>query len=61
MNTRDEEFGETRLDAALAARSSDPAQALLDGLTTEVLAFCGAARPGDDMTLVVVDRTAGGR
>jgi serine phosphatase RsbU (regulator of sigma subunit) len=55
-NTNDEEFGETRLEAALASRRSDAPQTLLDGLTTEVLAFCGAARPGDDMTLVVVDR-----
>jgi serine phosphatase RsbU (regulator of sigma subunit) len=57
-NPRDEEFGEARLDATLAARRADPPEALLEGLTTEVLAFCGGARPGDDMTLVVVDRTA---
>ena len=55
-NPREEEFGETRLDAALTARRADPAETLLEGLTGEVLAFCGAARPGDDMTLVVVDR-----
>jgi serine phosphatase RsbU (regulator of sigma subunit) len=55
-NPRDEEFGEARLDAALSARRADAAEALLQGLTGEVLAFCGAARPGDDMTLVVVDR-----
>jgi hypothetical protein len=57
-NPRDEEFGEARLDAVLTARRSDPAETLLEGLTSEVLGFCGAARPGDDMTLVVVDRTA---
>lgn len=57
-NPRDEEFGEARLDAVLTARRTDAAETLLEGLTSEVLAFCGAARPGDDMTLVVVDRTA---
>ncbi|HET9314338.1 MAG TPA: PP2C family protein-serine/threonine phosphatase, partial [Vicinamibacteria bacterium] len=57
-NPREEEFGEARLDAVLTARRGDAAEALLEGLTSEVLGFCGAARPSDDMTLVVVDRTA---
>ena len=56
-NESDVEYGEARLTAFAAARREVDALALVDGLVAEVLAFCGAARPADDMTILCVERT----
>jgi serine phosphatase RsbU (regulator of sigma subunit) len=55
-NARDQEFGEERLSAWIEANRDEPGRRLLDGVIAEVLHFCGAARPRDDMTLMSVAR-----
>jgi hypothetical protein len=56
-NARDQEFGEERLSAWIEANRDEPGRRLLDGVIAEVLHFCGAARPRDDMTLMSVARS----
>jgi serine phosphatase RsbU (regulator of sigma subunit) len=58
FNTSEEEFGEGRLEAYLDANRSLGSDPLIQGLVRDVLAFCGAERPRDDITLVAVDRAA---
>jgi sigma-B regulation protein RsbU (phosphoserine phosphatase) len=53
---KDEEYGETRLQAYLEAQREAPQRALVDGVIANVLLFCGSARPRDDMTLMCVGR-----
>ncbi len=53
---REVEYGEERLVAFVEAHRRDEPKALLESLIAEVLAHCGAARPGDDMTLLCADR-----
>jgi serine phosphatase RsbU (regulator of sigma subunit) len=55
-DSRDQEFGEARLQGWLQANREDPARRLIDGVIAEVLRHCGSARPRDDMTLMAVDR-----
>jgi hypothetical protein len=55
-NLRDQEFGEERLLAWLEANRGEPGPRLLDSVIAEVLHFCGAARPRDDMTLMCLGR-----
>jgi serine phosphatase RsbU (regulator of sigma subunit) len=50
-----EQFGEERLDAALAAGRELSAQALADHVVAEARAFAG--EPGDDYAVVVIRRT----
>ena len=57
MNASDEEFGEERLAASLLLRRGAPAADLIDGVIADVLGFCGAVRPRDDATLMVVHST----
>jgi phosphoserine phosphatase RsbU/P len=54
-NPRDEEFGEERLMASLAARRGATAAELVDGIMADVLAFAAGVKPRDDMTLLVLD------
>jgi len=55
-SSRDEQFGEPRLQGWLQANRDEPARRLIDGVIAEVLRHCGSARPRDDMTLMAVDR-----
>jgi serine phosphatase RsbU (regulator of sigma subunit) len=57
-NPADQEFGEARLLAWLEAHREEPGRRLIDGVVAEVLEYCGAARPRDDMTLMCLTRTS---
>jgi sigma-B regulation protein RsbU (phosphoserine phosphatase) len=57
-NAADQEYGEGRLQAWLEANRDEAGRPLIDGVIREVLAFCGTARPRDDMTLMCLERTA---
>jgi len=59
-NPADEEYGEQRLAAFLEARRDVPGRQLVDGIVTDVLRFCGSARPRDDMTLMSLVRVGSG-
>jgi phosphoserine phosphatase RsbU/P len=52
-NAADEEFGEERLAALLAARRDRPAAAVVEAVIEAVAAWTGGAPPADDATLVV--------
>jgi len=52
----DEEYGEERLETFLKKGRELTRDKFIQALIADVLRFCGPARPGDDMTLVVVDR-----
>jgi hypothetical protein len=56
FNTRDEEYGEERLQAYLLAHRSESHRDLIDGLTADVLRFCGPVRLKDDMTFLSLSR-----
>jgi sigma-B regulation protein RsbU (phosphoserine phosphatase) len=56
FNRADEEYGEMRLEAFLRKNRGLPRDEFIQALIRDVLKFCGPARPGDDMTLVAVDR-----
>jgi sigma-B regulation protein RsbU (phosphoserine phosphatase) len=56
FNTRDEEYGEERLQAYLLAHRSASHRDLIDGLTADVLRFCGPVRLKDDMTFLSLSR-----
>jgi sigma-B regulation protein RsbU (phosphoserine phosphatase) len=58
FNTKDEEYGETRLDAFLQCRGDASLKELIAELLADVLAHCGSERPRDDMTLMAVRRSA---
>ena len=58
-NPKDDEFGEARLCGWLQGNRDEPGQRLVDGVISEVLHYCGTARPRDDMTLMCVDVTRG--
>jgi sigma-B regulation protein RsbU (phosphoserine phosphatase) len=53
-----EEFGEARLAAAGRAESAGSAEQILQRIDEEVRTFGAGAPPGDDVTLLVVRRTA---
>jgi sigma-B regulation protein RsbU (phosphoserine phosphatase) len=57
FNPKDEEYGEARLEAFLAARRATT-EGLVDAVVQDVLGFCGAVRPHDDMTLMLVARSS---
>jgi sigma-B regulation protein RsbU (phosphoserine phosphatase) len=59
FNDKDEEYGESRLAAFLSGHMGLEPQALLQVVTEDVVAFCGSARPADDMTLMLVTRQPG--
>jgi len=50
------EYGEERLEVYLTAHPLAGHEELIEGVRADVLAFCGIARPRDDMTLMVVGR-----
>jgi sigma-B regulation protein RsbU (phosphoserine phosphatase) len=52
----EQEYGEERLQAWLVGHAGIAAVDLNEGLRQDVLAFCGSARPRDDMTTMVVAR-----
>ncbi len=56
FNLKDEEYGENRLIAFLRKNAAVPSDELIRALVADVLAFCGAARVRDDMTLMTVSR-----
>jgi sigma-B regulation protein RsbU (phosphoserine phosphatase) len=61
FNLSDEEYGEARLEEFLQRNRGLPREKFIQTLIRDVLQFCGPVRPGDDMTIVVVDRkTAAG-
>jgi serine phosphatase RsbU (regulator of sigma subunit) len=49
-----EHFGQMRLESAILALRDRGAQAILDGIVEEVLAWCGDRGQSDDLTLMVV-------
>jgi sigma-B regulation protein RsbU (phosphoserine phosphatase) len=55
-NPADEEYGEERLADYLRVGQFRDHRELVEGVREDVLAFCGAARPRDDMTLLVLAR-----
>ena len=56
FDVHDTEYGEDRLASYLSAQRLLPNPQLLEGLRENVLAFCGASLPHDDMTLMVLSR-----
>ena len=56
FNAAEEEYGEETLIAFLRAHRNLAPDLLIDGLIADVLRFCGAARPGDDITLMSICR-----
>ena len=54
FNAREEEFGETRLLAALQRPPVPDPRAFVENLVTEVTRFCYPALPTDDMTLMLL-------
>jgi sigma-B regulation protein RsbU (phosphoserine phosphatase) len=54
MNPENEEFGEPRLEAALAQSASLPVEDMLGAVTTSVHDFAGSAPQSDDITCLVV-------
>jgi phosphoserine phosphatase RsbU/P len=56
FNVDQQEYGESRLESFLCTHSTLPQADLIRQLTADVLAFCGDARPTDDMTLMSIVR-----
>jgi phosphoserine phosphatase RsbU/P len=56
FDSRDEEYGEGRLQTYLESQRESPHRALVDGVIANVLLFAGVVRPRDDMTLMCVER-----
>lgn len=54
MNTREEEFGEERLQAVLNSRSYLAAREIRDEIYREVLTYTGDRAQSDDLTLIVL-------
>lgn len=52
----DDDYGEPRLEAYLAAARGADDEQLIDGVRADVIAFCRTAPPRDDMTMMVVSR-----
>ena len=55
-NKKEEEYGEDRLTASLVRAQALQPPAAVERLTLDVLSFCGAVPPRDDMTLMLVVR-----
>ena len=54
FNPEDEQYGEKRLKAALAAAHDLPAEKIIEHIREDVAAFARGAPQGDDMTAVVI-------
>jgi serine phosphatase RsbU (regulator of sigma subunit) len=52
----DREYGEPRLESLLLSHHALRSPDLIESLREDVLAFCGSARPRDDMTMMIVER-----
>ncbi|NWG13369.1 MAG: serine/threonine-protein phosphatase [Acidobacteria bacterium] len=60
FNGAGEEYGEERLSQYLARNRQSKDGGLIRSLVDDVLAFCGPARPLDDMTIMTVERRSEG-
>lgn len=60
-NKQDEEFGEKRLRDLAVGQLKAPAARFQEDLYAKVLAFCEPRTPVDDMTIMIVERTASTR
>jgi len=58
FNRMQEEYGEARIEGYLHSHARDSSGELIRGLIDDVLAFCGDARPSDDITLMIIGRLA---
>jgi serine phosphatase RsbU (regulator of sigma subunit) len=56
FDPEDREYGEPRLESFLLSNRSLRSPDLIDAVREDVLAFCGSARPRDDMTMMLVER-----
>lgn len=56
MNVQDEQYGEERLKSVLLAHCQRTAAGIAESILADVRAFQGAARPHDDLTLLVLKR-----
>jgi serine phosphatase RsbU (regulator of sigma subunit) len=59
-NKDKEEFGDERLARRLRDSAGLPARDIMEKIYEDAFAFSACAEPGDDMTLVVLKRSAGG-
>jgi sigma-B regulation protein RsbU (phosphoserine phosphatase) len=57
VNAQNEAFGEHRLIAYLKERKAQPLDKLLGELLTEVRAWCGVMKFGDDVSLLAIEIT----
>ncbi len=58
FNDAGDEYGEERLSKLLLRNQQLRNDGLIRSLVNDVLAFCGSARPMDDMTIMTVERTS---
>jgi sigma-B regulation protein RsbU (phosphoserine phosphatase) len=54
LNKNLEEFGQTKLEIALAGQNSNPANMIVDNIINEVYAFKNSSLPDDDLTCGVI-------
>ena len=59
FNDKGDEYGEDRLAAFLLKLRTPPSAEFIQSLFSDVVRFCGSAKPTDDMTLVCVARSRG--
>ncbi len=60
FNAKDEEYGEERLEAFLQKNPSLSQEDLVTRMIRDVLAYCDPALPGDDMTIMSVEKLVSG-
>jgi serine phosphatase RsbU (regulator of sigma subunit) len=58
MNRAGEQFGDERFQTAIAGLAERRADDIVEGILQKVQSFAGKAVQHDDMTIVVVRRTA---
>ncbi|HXI02347.1 MAG TPA: SpoIIE family protein phosphatase [Candidatus Saccharimonadales bacterium] len=56
-NRRDSEYGAARFEAFMARRASASPEAIMRDLEAELEGFAEGRRPGDDITIMIVQRT----
>jgi len=59
FNEKGDEYGEDRLATFLLKRGQSPSADFIQSLFSDVVRFCGSAKPTDDMTLMWVARSLG--
>lgn len=57
FNPAEEEYGEQRLVELVLARRSAPQEELIAEIVRSVVEFCGSTRPGDDITVMILQRS----